>query len=138
MHTSDGVGVEYRRAELIFYASEDRPEYMEFLRRLAHFPHDNHTWLHWGHTMPNGNPPEPIFGSRVLDSIFFMPSILTPDSELGGRLSWNGESINFLWCVPITSAECALKLEQGTDSLYDLFDANEHPFVFDGGRDSYA
>ena len=132
------LGVEYRRAELVFYASEDREEYRELLRRLAHFPHDNRTWLHWGHTMPNGTPPELLFDSAVLDSLFFMPSILTPDSGLGERLAWKGEPVNLLWCVPISAAECSLKLERGADALYDLFQEKEHPFVFDRGRGSYV
>src|SRR5258707_757227 len=29
-----------------------------WLRRLARFPHEYHTWFFWGHSMPNGDPPE--------------------------------------------------------------------------------
>src|SRR6266536_2081042 len=45
---------EPRRVELIFYCSEPRQEYIDTLRWVAHFPHDNKTWLGSGHTMPNG------------------------------------------------------------------------------------
>ncbi len=138
MNSPAKLGREYRRVELVFYATEEKLEYLEFLRRLAHFPHDNRTWLHWGHTMPNGTPPEPVFGSSHLDSLFFMPSIVRPDSQLGERLEWRREPINLVWCVPITSAECELKLAQGTDALYDLFEARQHPFVFRGDRESYV
>ena len=34
-----------RRVELIFYRSEPRDEYISTLRWVAHFPHDNKSWL---------------------------------------------------------------------------------------------
>src|SRR5437773_11908760 len=64
------------RVERIFYCLEPKPEYLETLRSLAHFPHDNKTWLGPGHTIPNRNPPEPFFGSAVLDTVLFMPTIV--------------------------------------------------------------
>jgi hypothetical protein len=54
MNAPAELGADYRRAELVFYSKENRDDYPELLRRLAHFVHDNRTWLHWGHTMPNG------------------------------------------------------------------------------------
>jgi hypothetical protein len=138
MNSPEALGSECRRAELVFYASEGRDEYQELLRCLAHFPHDNNTWLHWGHTMPNGSPPEPLFGSRSLNSFFFMASIVRPDSELGQSLVFQGDPVHLVWCVPVSSAECELKLEHGADALYDLFDRRDHPFVFTGDRRSYV
>jgi hypothetical protein len=137
MNSPEELGPGFRRVELVFYASEERPDYPELLRRLAHFPHDNRTWIHWGHTMPNGTPPVPILGT-VLDCFLFMPSILQPDSGLGERLAWRDEPVQLVWCVPITTAECNLKLEQGADALYDLFDQRNHPLVFTGSRESYV
>ncbi len=138
MHALPELGTDYRRAELVFYSTENRDDYAELLRRMAHFVHDNNTWLHWGHTMPNGQPPEPLFNTNNLDTLFFMPTIVNPDSTLGGKLRIESEPVNLLWCVPITTAECQLKLDAGTDALYDLFDANEHPFAFAGDRKSYV
>lgn len=137
MNAPTELGPGFRRVELVFYASEDKPEYPELLRRLAHFPHDNRTWLHWGHTMPNGMPPAPLFDT-TMDTLFFMASIVSPDATLGERLAWRDEPVELVWCVPITSAECALKLDQGADALYDLFDQHNHPFVFAGDRGSYV
>ena len=45
--------------------------------------------------------------------------------------------VNLVWCVPISSAECEHKLEYGAASLYDLFQARQHPLVFNGDRKSY-
>jgi hypothetical protein len=138
MNAPPELGADYRRAELVFYSTADRDEYPELLRRMAHFVHNNNTWLHWGHTMPNGQPPEPLFGTDNLDSLFFMPSVVTPDSSLGEKLRIVSEPVNLIWCVPITTAECQLKLDDGTDALYDLFDANDHPFAYVGCRPSYV
>jgi hypothetical protein len=138
MNAPGELGPEVRRIELVFYAAEDKPEYVQLLRDLAHFPHDNRTWLHWGHTMPNGDPPAPLLGTNNLMCLFFMPSILAPDSTLGERLAWRDEPVKLVWPVPITMAECDLKLEQGSDALYDLFDRHQHPFIFAGDRASYV
>jgi hypothetical protein len=138
MTIPDGAGTDHRRVELAFYAAADRSEYSELIRRLAHFPHDNSTWLHWWHTMPNGMPPEPLFDSGPLDSFFFMPSIVEPDSQLGKRLVWQGEPIHLVWCLPITTAECNFKLDKGADAFLDLLQEREHPFVFNGQRPSYV
>jgi hypothetical protein len=138
MNAPDELGNDYRRAELVFYSTKNRDDYPELLRRLAHFVHDNNTWLHWGHTMPNGQPAEPLFDTKNLDSLFFMPSIVRPDSTLGDRLQIGSDPVQLIWCVPITTAECQLKLDHGTDALYDLFEANNHPFTFSGDRQSYV
>ena len=137
MNCPEKLGPEFRRVELVFYAAEDKPEYVQLLRDLAHFPHDNNTWLHWGHTMPNGTPPSPLFGTR-LDHLFFCGTILQPDGSLGERLAWRDEPVQLVWCLPITAAECQLKLDQGTDAFYDLLDQHKHPFVFAGDRESYV
>lgn len=138
MNAPSVLGADYRRAELVFYSKENRDDYPELLRRLAHFMHDNCTWLHWGHTMPNGQRPESLFDTERLDTLFFMPSIVKPDSTLGDRLKIDAEPVQLIWCVPITTAECQLKLDDGTDALCDLFDANDHPFAFSGDRQSYV
>ena len=131
-------GADYRRAEIIFYSMDNRDDYPALLRNLAHFVHDNNTWLHWGHTMPNGQPPEPLFDTQKLDTLLFMPTVVGPDSTLGDELQIESDPVHLIWCVPITSAECQLKLDEGADALYDLFDENEHPFAFDGDRPSYV
>ena len=126
------------RVELIFYCSDPKEEYLETIRRLAHFPHDNKTWLGPGHTMPNGNPPAPLWGSAILDSFLFMPTIVKPDGSLPNQLVLGGQPVHFLWVVPLSSPECDLKLKKGFDAILDLFDVHQHPHVFDTGRKSYV
>ena len=71
-----------RRVELILYCSEPKQEFIDTMRWLAHFPHDQKTWIGAFHTIPNGNPPEPLWGSRVLDTIFLLPPIVKKDADL--------------------------------------------------------
>lgn len=127
-----------KRIELIFYCSQPRPAYLNMLRTIAHFPHDNKTWLGPGHTMPNGNPPSPMFEGSCLDSLFFLNTSMEPDSLLGEKLRIKDDPVNFLWITPITSAECRLKLDKGSDALLDVFDSIGHPPVFDEKRKSYV
>jgi hypothetical protein len=127
-----------RRVELIFYCAEPREEYIATLRWLGHFPHDSKSWLGHGHTMPNGDPPAPFWGSTELDTLLFMPPILTKDQTLPEELKLAGEPVHFLWVVPLTTAECNFKLEKGFDAILDLFQQHRHPHVFDPHRKSYV
>jgi hypothetical protein len=127
-----------RRAELIFYCSEPRDEYIPTLRWVAHFPHDSRSWLGHGHTMPNGNPPTPLWGSAELDTLFFMPPIVKKDQTLPSELTLDGDPVHFLWIVPLTTAECNFKLTSGFGAMLDLFQKNRHPHVFDPHRKSYV
>jgi hypothetical protein len=88
--------------------------------------------------MPNGTPPESLFRDGALNALLFMPSIVKLDGEFGKHLAWDGESINLLWCVPITMAECQFKRDHGLDAVYYLFDPVSHPFIFRGLRSSYV
>lgn len=127
-----------RRAELIFYCSEPKDEYISTLRWLAHFPHDYKTCLGHGHTIPNGNPPEPFWGTDNLDTILFMPPIVIRDQTLQDELKLGGDGVHFLWVVPLTTAECDLKLQKGFTAILDLFEELRHPHVFDPTRKSYV
>lgn len=88
--------------------------------------------------MPNGNPPEPFWGSAELDTFFFLPPIVKKDQALPSELNLGGEPVHFLWVVPLTTAECNFKLTSGFDAMLDLFQQNRHPHVFDPNRKSYV
>lgn len=126
-----------RRMELDFYCSEPREEDIATLRWVAHFPHDSKSWLGCGHTMPNGNPPAPFWGSTELDTLLFLPPIVKKDQTLPSELSLDGDPVHFLWLVPLTTAECNFKLTRGFDAMLSLFQEKRHPHVFDPKRKSY-
>lgn len=127
-----------RRVELIFYCAEPREEYISTLRWVAHFPHDNKSWLGHGHTMPNGNPPAPFWGSKILNTLFFLPPIVAKDQALPELLQLDGQPVHLLWVVPLTTPECNYKLARGFDAMLDLFQQHRHPHVFDPNRPSYV
>jgi Suppressor of fused protein (SUFU) len=127
-----------RRVELLFYCDEPRDEYIATLRWLAHFPHSANTWVGYRHTVPNGDPPAPFWGSDMLDTFLFMPPILRKDATLSQELTLDGDGVHFLWVVPLTTAECHFKLKRGFEALMDVFDQKKHPLVFDPGRKSYV
>jgi Suppressor of fused protein (SUFU) len=127
-----------RRIELIFYCSEPNPEYVATLRWLAHFPHDYKTWVGSSHTIPNGDPPEPFWGTADMDTILFIPPIIVRDQSLPKDLRLDGEPVHFLWVVPLTKAEGELKLAKGAGAIFNLFEQHQHHHVFDPNRASYA
>jgi hypothetical protein len=127
-----------RRVELIFYCLEPKQDYVKTMRWLAHFPHDQKTWIGSFHTIPNGNPPTPLWGNSALDTIFLLPPIVKKDQDLESELILDGDGVEFLWIVPLTTAECNLKLAKGADAILDLFQENRHPHVFDPYRKSYV
>ena len=77
-------------------------------------------------------------GSTALDTIFLLPPLVKKDQDLGGELTLNGDAVQFLWVVPISSAECELKLDKGSGALLDVFTKNRHPRIFDSKRKSYV
>lgn len=125
-----------RRIELIFYCNEPKPVYTETLRFLAHFAHDQKTWIGAFHTIPLGK--RTMMGSGALDTIFLLPPLVVRDQDLAKDLVLNGEGVEFVWVVPISDAECKLKLEKGAGSLLNLFQQKKHPHIFDPTRASYV
>jgi hypothetical protein len=127
-----------RRVELIFYCAEAREEYIATLRWVAHFPHSAKSFLGHGHTMPNGDPPAPFWGSTELDTLLFMPPIVKKDQTLPDKLQLGGQPVHLLWVVPLTTAECNFKLRNGFEAVLDLFQKHRHPYIFDPTRKSYV
>ena len=132
------VGKSARRVELVFYCAGIRPEYIETLRWLAHFPHDYQTWVGHGHTIPNGSPSAPMWSSRNLDTVLLMPTIVKPDNGLREHLTIQNDPVELLWVVPLSKAECDLKLAKGFPAILDLFERNHHSHIFNPDRDSYC
>lgn len=92
-----------------------------WLKYLARFPHMYDTWLGAGHSMPNGDPPEPLADDTALAAVLLLPSVLLPPTV--HRLETpSGKTIDFLCLVPLYPEELELKLTKGTDALLELFD----------------
>ena len=88
---------------------------IRWLKTLARLPHEYDTWLGPGHTVPNGDPPEPIADRTGFCCMLVLPSPTTAESF--DTLTWNDREIDFLALVPLYREEMDLKLREGTDEL---------------------
>ncbi|MDQ0069752.1 hypothetical protein J2W34_001526 [Variovorax boronicumulans] len=126
-----------RAAELVWYVRDLNPEYISNLRWLAKLPAFDRFFLASGHRVPMPEPPLSFCGFQTF---FFLSPIYGPDVRmLSGVTVDEGEAIATLTVNLISEAEYALvKREDGLGELLDLFDANDHPMVFDPQRISYV
>jgi len=85
-----------------------------WLKMIARLPHEYSTWVGVGHTIPNGDPPEPFPGTQFIGSIL-MPPMLTPEAFAELRLPWRTVHFYALW--PLYAEEMDLKLTRGTEAL---------------------
>jgi hypothetical protein len=85
------------------------------LQDLARLPHEFDTWLRNGHTVPNGDPPEPYAPGTRLCGALIAPALTLPEDfeelEVGER-------------------------HEGVDRLYDLFDEAGVSEILDPERPS--
>jgi hypothetical protein len=126
-----------RRVEIVFYCREPNKEYVNTMCWLAHLPSSLNTWLGAFHTIPNGNPPEPLWGT-AMNTLFLLPPLVKADTKMPEKLSLDGDPVELLWLVPLTQAECDLKLAKGSDAILDLFTEKRHSHIFNPNRASYV
>ena len=138
MAIPEDLGREHARIELVLYVPEPQPEHLNLLRGCAALASEPDTWLGHGHTIPNGQPPSPLFPGSELSALLLMPTVLEPDAFLSDHLTDDGDPVSFLWIVPITAAELELKLEKGLPALLQAFDEGGLSHVLDESRPSLA
>lgn len=89
----------------------------KWLKKLACFPHEYQTWLGRGHTMPNGDPPEPFAENTRLSAFILLPSSLYSKDFFA--LEIDGEkTIHFLSVIPIYGEERDFKLRHGFTAFW--------------------
>jgi hypothetical protein len=116
----------------------DERNYWPFrlLQVLAALPHQYETWLWMGHTVPNGDPPEPYADDTSLCCAMLFPPLLTPDEF--DVLETPSGPVTFLGVYPLYRSEMELKLEQGADALADRFEQARVTELLDRSRPSVA
>lgn len=95
---------------------------LRWLKYLARFPHEYDTWLGWGHTIPNGDPPQPFAENTQMNTMLLLPSVTFPPEFR--QLSLPNKTINFFALIPLYQEEAELKLKKGAEALFDGFDKN--------------
>ena len=83
---------------------------------MARFPHQHETWLWYGHTIPNGDPPEPFHGSTKLSSFILLTPHRVPSGFHELTLA-TGKTIRFFALVPLYQDELAFKLQNGAEAI---------------------
>jgi Suppressor of fused protein (SUFU) len=85
------------------------------LRRLARLPQQSKTWIGWGHTIPNGSPPQPFAPDTKLCGVIIVPSLMVPRGFY--ELATEGHTVTFYSIVPLYKEELALKDAIGMERL---------------------
>ncbi len=91
------------------------------LKFMARFPHQYHTWLGWGHTIPNGPDYAPLDDSVGFGGVVFVGG---GDGPLGSITTEDGHRINLYNVIPAYKEEIEFKLKYGMEALDKLFDEN--------------
>lgn len=102
------------------------------LKWLARLPHNYQTWLSIGHTVPNGDQPEPFASDTQLCAWLILPPI--GESDMQSFTLSDGNIINLYVVHGLFKDELELKLNEGTAALLDRFDAAELTEVLDPRR----
>lgn len=100
------------------------------LKMLARLPHEFETWLAVGHTIPNGDPPEPYADDVPFTCAMIAPPLLLPEEAQVVPLS-NGESLRLLSVLWLHPGEVMWKLNKGSDALFDRLNAIEATELLD-------
>ncbi|HEX7114719.1 MAG TPA: suppressor of fused domain protein [Steroidobacter sp.] len=93
------------------------------LTSLARLPQASGTWLGWGRTIANGEPPMPLAPGTKLCGAIIVPSLLVPTGFY--ELESAGRRIAFFSVVPLYKEELELKEREGMEALLSrLVDKN--------------
>lgn len=88
------------------------------LKMLARFPHEYDTWLWYGHTVPNGDPPQPFADNTKLSGIILAPPLLSSQDFFTLKIDEN-KTIHFFGVLPLHADEMSRKLQKGSEDLFE-------------------
>lgn len=116
-------------------AFEDENNYwpVRWLKILGRFPHEYETWLGPGHTVPNGDPPEP-FAENTRFCCWMVASSVLFDEEFCTLEVGPEKTINFYALYPLYKQEMDYKLRHGSEALLDALSRVCEGEVIDLGR----
>lgn len=138
---------EFRFAELVLclppdwkltredFADEANYWPIRLMKELARLPHEYDTWLGPGHSVPNGDPPQPYAPNTK-----FCCAVVVPAFRFGKdflRLELPDERVvNFYSIWPLLPDETEFKLKHGYDELMEQLFARDVTDVIDLTRRS--
>lgn len=86
------------------------------LKYLARFPHQYDTWLDFGHTIPNGDPPEPFAENTTLCCSLICRPVLA-DEGCDELVISPTKTIHFFSVIPIYHDEMDFALQHSSTEL---------------------
>jgi hypothetical protein len=110
---------------------------IQSLKFLARFPHQYNTWLFYGHTIPNGDPPSPLNEHTKMSGFILLEPHCIPPEFLELKIS-EQKTIYFLSVVPMYSDEMALKLKKGAEAFESALVDAGYSELLDPTRPSVA
>lgn len=110
---------------------------VRFMKVLGRLPHEYNTWLGIGHTIPNGDPPEPMSNTtRLCGWLVYEPVTLPPEFA---RVDVDGVGdVAILSMIALYPDEMQQKLDRGTESLVDGLASHNVTELLDLRRPSVA
>lgn len=103
---------------------------VRWLKILGRFPHEYDTWLTWGHTIPNEDPPQPFADNTRLCCSLLLAPILAQKGFSELKID-DERTIRFYALVPLYREEMEFKLKQGLDPLLERLDKHQVSEVLD-------
>ena len=100
------------------------------LQSLSKVPREREGWLGWGHTVPNGDPPQPLSPHTELCGAIIAPSLLVPVAFY--ELDIDGERVAFYSVIPLYREELDLHARAGMAALLERllhYDINDVVFL---------
>ncbi len=139
---------EWKLAELCFLLPAawptERTEWDEskewtllWLKYLAQMPRETEGWLGYGHTIPNGEPPQPLDETTEAVCVMLIPPVSLPEKFARLRVGeTDADIINFWALVPLLPDELRLKLHRTTPVLLEKMEKAKLSDILEPGRDS--
>lgn len=95
---------------------------IHMLKYLARMPHEYHTWLGWGHSIPNGQSPEPFANTSFVGTVIG-PVVTLPDEFVSVQV--DDQTVWFYGLYPVYAEEMQFKIDtpEGADALFEKFES---------------
>lgn len=94
---------------------------LKLMQETAEFPHRFDTWLYCGHTIPNGDPPQPYAPDVGFSGVVLATPLLVPDAFDVAVVQ--ERTVRFQSLIPLFADEMELKLTRGVEALFDRLTA---------------
>lgn len=91
------------------------------LKAAARFPHEYETWLWYGHTISEEDPPEPYAKDVGFCAGVLSVPVLCPEQARSLKICHEKE-IHFFAFIPIYAAELEFARESSSDALFERLD----------------